>query len=80
MVISDISNKDITHKLTSLPSWQCIFEPFKFFIKWANTGLIFVYFRSIHIQILQNGGVSGSQTCKVGVEGEHADHLTTTAQ
>ena len=40
---------------------------------------LFVYFRSLQTQILQNKTVevSGIQTLIVEVEGEHADHLTT---
>ena len=41
---------------------------------------LFVYFRFIQTQILQKKtvGVSKIRTRIVGVEGEHADHLTTT--
>ena len=40
----------------------------------------FVYFRSFQTQILQEKTVSVSRirTWIVGVDGEHADHLTTT--
>ena len=50
----------------------------------AHHGLFFVYFRSFQSQILKEktvGGGGGIQTRIVGVEGKHADHLTTiTAQ
>ena len=40
---------------------------------------LFVYFSSFPTQILYNTvGLSGIRTRIVGVEGEHADHLTTT--
>ena len=41
---------------------------------------LFVYFRSFQTQILQKKtvGFSGIRTQIVGVESEHADHLTTT--
>ena len=40
---------------------------------------LFVYFRSFRTHILQKYvGDSGIQTQIVGVEGKHADHLTTT--
>ena len=41
---------------------------------------LFVYFRSFQTQILQEKTVSVSRirTWIVGVDGEHADHLTTT--
>ena len=41
---------------------------------------VFVYFRSFQTKILQKKalGFSGIRTRIVGVEGEHADHLTTT--
>ena len=47
--------------------------------KWANPGLflfIFVLFK--HNTIEKTLGFSGIRTRIVGVEGEHADHLTTT--
>ena len=50
-----------------------------FFLKWANPGLflfIFVLFK--HNIIEKTLGFSGIRTRIVGVEGEHADHLTTT--
>ena len=43
------------------------------------TTALFVYFRSFQTQIYRKTvGISGIQTRIVGVEGEHADHLTTT--
>ena len=52
---------------------------FSFFKKGQPRNL-FVYFRSFQTQILQKKTVSfsGIQTRIVRVEGEHADHLTTT--
>ena len=52
----------------------------QFFKKWANPGLflfIFVLFK--HKLYKKTVGFSGIQTRIVRVEGEHADHLTTTA-
>ena len=47
--------------------------------KWANPGLFFVYFRFFkHNNTEKTVGFSGIRTRIVGVEGEHADHLTTT--
>ena len=49
------------------------------FFKWANPGLflfIFVLFK--HNIIEKTLGFSGIRIWIVGVEGEHADHLTTT--
>ena len=50
-----------------------------FLKKWANPGLflfIFVLFK--HNIIEKTLGFSGIRTRIVGVEGKHADHLTTT--
>ena len=48
--------------------------------KWANPGLVFVYFRSFQTQNFteKTVGFSGIRTRIVGVEGQHSDHLTTT--
>ena len=51
------------------------------FLIWQPRPL-FVYFCSFPAQILQKKtvGFSGIQTRIIGIEGKHADHLTTTAQ
>ena len=51
-----------------------------FFFKMGQPRSLFVYFRSFQTQILQKKtvGVSRIRTRIVRVEGEHADHLTTT--
>ena len=56
-----------------------LFISFYFFVKWANPGLflfIFVLFK--HNIKEKTLGFSRIRTRIVGVEGEHADHLTTT--
>ena len=52
-----------------------------FFIKkmWANPGLFFVYFSLFkHNFTEKTVGLSGIRTHIVGVEGKHAENLTTT--
>ena len=60
----------------------CYLRQFKckgLFLKMGQPGLFF-YFRSFQTQILQKKtvGFSGIRTRIVGLEGDHADHLTTT--
>ena len=55
------------------------FNVFFFLKKWADPGLflfIFVLFKHNYSEKIV--GFSGIRTRIVGVEGEHADHLTTT--
>ena len=51
-----------------------------YLFKWANRGLFLVYFCSFQTQNFteKTVGVCGIRTRIVRVEGEHADHLTTT--
>ena len=52
---------------------------FGVFLKWANPGLFLFISRSFQTQFYRKTlGFSGIRTWIVGVEGEHADHLTTT--
>ena len=50
-----------------------------FFKKWANPGLfLFIFILFKHKFYRKTAGINGIQTRIVRVEGEHADHLTTT--
>ena len=49
------------------------------FFQWANPGLFFVYFRSFQYQFYRKiVDLSWILTRIIGVEGKHAEHLTTT--
>ena len=49
------------------------------FLKWAIPGLFFVYVHSFQTKYSRKtAGFSWIRTQIVGIEGEHADHLTTT--
>ena len=51
-----------------------------FFKKWANPGLVlFIFILFKHKLCIKTVGISGIWTRIVGVEGEHADHLTITS-
>ena len=50
-----------------------------FFLKWAYHGIIlFIFVLFEHKFYKKTEGISRIRTPIVGVEGEHADHLTTT--
>ena len=68
------------HDLRSSVNFQVELLLISFFFKMGQPRSLFVYFRSFQTQILQKKtvGVSRIRTWIVRVEGEHADHLTTT--
>ena len=63
-----------------IPNYLCLFSHIFVFQKVGQPRPLFVYFRSFQMQIFteKSIGVSRIRTRIVEVEGEHADHLTTT--
>ena len=71
---------DVPSHMTTFTQLECIISALSNFYKMGTPGLFFVYFGSFQTQILQKitVGFSRIRTEIVGVEGKHADQLTTT--
>ena len=72
-------DKKLCHRVNlNLINWKVLRIAIIFF-KWANHGLfLFIFILFKHKFYRKTVGVSGIRTEIIGVEGEHADHLTTT--